>query len=57
MSSSIDCRRDRVVDAAADEEEAGEVTVEHDGAGDDVEAEVALVDDAAPAGARRPRGE
>jgi hypothetical protein len=41
------------VDAAADEQKAGEVTVEDDGAGDDVEAEVALVDDAAAAGARR----
>ena len=40
--------------AAADEQEAGEVAVEHDRAGDDVEAEVALVDDAAAAGARRP---
>ena len=46
-------RRERLVDAAADEEEAGELAVEHDGAGDDVEAEVALVDDAATAGARR----
>src|SRR5262249_3106683 len=42
-------RRQTLVDAPADEEKTGELSVENDRAGDDVEAEMALVHDAAPA--------
>src|SRR5207245_1375501 len=41
-------RRQRLVHRAADEQEAGEVLIERDRAGDHVEAQVTLVDDAAP---------